>query len=77
MDSENIKKYRSEEYSHLPFTPEEEEMEGKIPKVLAEKYLKNDITKKFSTGHNSEHDSQSNFKTVLNEIHVVPYRINN
>lgn len=48
-----MKKYRSEEYSHLPYLPEEEEEDGKVPKVLAEKYLKNDITKKFSTGHNS------------------------
>lgn len=37
-----------------------------MPKILTDKYIKNDVTKKFSTGHNSEHDQQSTFKTVLN-----------
>lgn len=47
-----------------------------MPKILTDKYIKNDFTKKFSS-YNSELDAQSNFKTVLNEIHVVPYKINN
>jgi hypothetical protein len=38
---------------------------------LADKYLKNDI-KKFTESQTGQQDS---FKTVLNEIHVVPYNI--
>jgi hypothetical protein len=48
-----------------------------MPKILTDKYIKNDVSKKFSISHHSEQDVQSNFKTVLNEIHVVPYMINN
>ncbi len=48
-----------------------------MPKILAEKHIKNEITKKFSISQNSENEVQSTFKAVLNEIHVVPYKINN
>jgi hypothetical protein len=72
--SEDIKKYRSEEYSQARVECEEEQREH-VPKVLAEKYLRSDITRKFS--QESEREGQGSFRTVLNEIHVVPYRINN
>jgi len=46
-----------------------------LPRLLANKYKKNDISRKFSSSNNGEAET-ANFKTVLNEIHVVPYIIN-
>ena len=51
-------------------TVQDTEQEGKVPKLLAEKYMKNDISRKFSGSHNSENDD-NNFKTVVNEIHIA------
>jgi hypothetical protein len=52
----------------MPYTHDysQDDEDGKIPKVLVDKYLKNDLTRKFSTSHNSEHEVQNSFKTVLN-----------
>lgn len=46
-----------------------------LPKLLAEKYIKNEINKKFSSSQTSE-QQETNFKTILNEVYVVPYKIN-
>ena len=44
LEDDKFKKYRSEEYSHLPYNLNqslESEVEGKMPKILAEKHIKN------------------------------------
>jgi hypothetical protein len=79
-DQDRMKKYRSEEY--MPPASEEnteqeesEEEQSPLPRLLADKYLRNEFNRKFSTSQHSERD-EIQFKPILNEVHVVPYKIN-
>jgi hypothetical protein len=46
-----------------------------LPKLLADRYIREDINRKFSTDNKSNHEDDK-FKPVLNEVYVVPYKIN-
>ena len=69
-DQSKLKKYKSEEFDVLPSDEDhndesEDEVKSPLPRLLADKYLRNSITRKFSTSQHSE-ASENHFKPVLN-----------